>query len=231
MTRSLHSGHHMNYRDFWIVPLFILLQYLFPILAEKGIPYLLTHFFHYTLQESGRAILFQMMMFLAQVIVIAVFMGLHYADIIPAMKRRLTGVRQHMWRILVVYVVLTVLVFVYQKYVPLMSVSWHILITMALSFVTIGILTPIVEELLFRHLVIGELGKKWGFKFMAVVSILVFAFSHFLHIHSFWTLLPFIAGGVALTYVYMASRRNILVSIILHIIINSVSQILGMLGV
>ncbi|WP_241519780.1 CPBP family intramembrane glutamic endopeptidase [Staphylococcus delphini] len=101
----------------------------------------------------------------------------------------------------------------------------------SLRFVTIGILTPIVEELLFRHLIIGELGKIWGFRFMAVVSIIVFGVSHFLHFTSIWTFLPFIAGGIAMTYVYMASRRNILVAMALHIIINSVSQILGMLGI
>lgn len=34
-----------------------------------------------------------------------------------------------------------------------------------------------------------------------------------------------------MTYIYIASGRNILVAIALHIMINSVSQILSMLGI
>ena len=42
-------------------------------------------------------------------------------------------------------------------------------------FLDIVIVTPIVEELLFRHLLIHELGKKLTYGLMYVVSILMFA--------------------------------------------------------
>ena len=42
----------------------------------------------------------------------------------------------------------------------------------------IVIVTPIVEELLFRHLLIHELGKKLTYGLMYVVSILMFAGVH-----------------------------------------------------
>ncbi|HEC2158685.1 CPBP family intramembrane metalloprotease [Staphylococcus delphini] len=231
MTTLSTSGRSIQYRDFMIVPVFILVQYLFPILAEDVFPNLLKSFFDVTLQQSGRTILFNSMMFLAQVIVIILFILLHRHHMIAAIQTRLKGVREHGWRIIIVYCVLTGFILIYQRVVPLMAIWDERFITLPLSFVTIGILTPIVEELLFRHLIIGELGKIWGFRFMAVVSIIVFGVSHFLHFTSIWTFLPFIAGGIAMTYVYMASRRNILVAMALHIIINSVSQILGMLGI
>ncbi|MBZ8174494.1 CPBP family intramembrane glutamic endopeptidase [Staphylococcus delphini] len=231
MTTLSTSGRSIQYRDFMIVPVFILVQYLFPILAEDVFPNLLKSFFDVTLQQSGRTILFNSMMFLAQVIVIILFILLHRHHMIAAIQTRLKGVREHGWRIIIVYCVLTGFILIYQHVVPLMAIWDEQFITLPLSFVTIGILTPIVEELLFRHLIIGELGKIWGFRFMAVVSIIVFGVSHFLHFTSIWTFLPFIAGGIAMTYVYMASRRNILVAMALHIIINSVSQILGMLGI
>ncbi|UXS29428.1 hypothetical protein MUA33_00885 [Staphylococcus delphini] len=70
MTTLSTSGRSIQYRDFIIVPVFILVQYLFPILAEDVFPNLLKSFFDVTLQQSGRTILFNSMMFLAQVIVI-----------------------------------------------------------------------------------------------------------------------------------------------------------------
>ena len=42
-------------------------------------------------------------------------------------------------------------------------------------FLDIVIVTPIVEELLFRHLIIHELGKKLTYGAMYVVSVLIFA--------------------------------------------------------
>ena len=40
------------------------------------------------------------------------------------------------------------------------------------AFVLIVIVGPIVEELVFRHLLIGELGKKFNFIVMGVISAL-----------------------------------------------------------
>lgn len=219
------------YRDFLIVPIFILLQYLGPLLAEQTIPQWLHQGLEYELKEGGRTILFNVMMFLAQAMVLLTFIGLHRADIITAIRNRLPGLKTYALHIVIVYMLLSGFILLYQKWVPLLTISPHLYLTIPLSIITIGILTPIVEELLFRHLIIGELGKNWGYKPMAVVSVIVFGASHFLHFSSIWTFIPFIVGGIALTYVYMVSKRNILVSMVLHILINTVSQILGIIGV
>ncbi|WP_238989610.1 hypothetical protein [Staphylococcus ursi] len=70
MTTLSTSGRSIQYRDFVIAPVFILVQYLFAILAEEVFPNLLKRIFDDTLQQSGRTILFNIMMFLAQMIVI-----------------------------------------------------------------------------------------------------------------------------------------------------------------
>ncbi|EGQ1587564.1 CPBP family intramembrane metalloprotease [Staphylococcus pseudintermedius] len=230
MTTLPTAGKPIYYRDFIIVPVFILLQYTFPLLAEEVFPNLLERHFDYTLQPSGYNILFNVMMCLAQVIVIAIFMLLHRQHVVARIKTQLIGMRQHLWRIIIVYLLLVSFIFIYQRVIPPMTIQDD-LITIPLSFVTIGILTPIVEELLFRHLIIGELGKKWGFRWMAVVSIIAFGAAHFLHFTSIWTFVPYMVGGIAMTYIYIASGRNILVAIALHTMINSVSQILSMLGI
>lgn len=161
MTTLPTAGKPIYYRDFIIVPVFILLQYTFPLLAEEVFPNLLERHFDYTLQPSGYNILFNVMMCLAQVIVIAIFMLLHRQHVVARIKTQLIGMRQHLWRIIIVYLLLVSFIFIYQRVIPPMTIQDD-LITIPLSFVTIGILTPIVEELLFRHLIIGELGKKMG---------------------------------------------------------------------
>ena len=45
-------------------------------------------------------------------------------------------------------------------------------------YIDIAILTPFVEELLFRHLLIHELGKKLTYGVMYVISIVIFAGVH-----------------------------------------------------
>ncbi|WP_260815750.1 CPBP family intramembrane glutamic endopeptidase, partial [Staphylococcus pseudintermedius] len=112
-------------------------------------------------------------------IVIVIFLVLHCQHVVARIKKQLIGMRHHLLRIIIVYLLLVSFIFIYQRVIPPMTIQDD-LITLPLSFVTIGILTPIVEELLFRYLIIGELGTKWGFRWMAVVSIIAFGAAHFL---------------------------------------------------
>nr|WP_242543427.1 CPBP family intramembrane glutamic endopeptidase [Staphylococcus simulans] len=96
-------------------------------------------------------------------------------------------------------------------------------------FIDIVILTPIIEELIFRHLIIHELGKKIGYTAGAILSIIIFA-----GIHVTGAVSPFEFGvyaimAGALVFVYMYSRRNLAVSIAFHMIINGIGFI-GIVG-
>ena len=92
-------------------------------------------------------------------------------------------------------------------------------------FIDIVILTPFVEELLFRHLIIHELGKKIGYIAGAVISALVFAFVHVTSAHSPFEYGVYLIMAIALVYVYMKSGRNLAVSISLHMLINTIGFI------
>ncbi|MEJ7175461.1 CPBP family intramembrane glutamic endopeptidase, partial [Staphylococcus caprae] len=59
-------------------------------------------------------------------------------------------------------------------------------------FLDIVIVTPIVEELLFRHLLIHELGKKLTYVVMYVLSILIFASVHVTDAQSPFEIGPYI---------------------------------------
>lgn len=92
-------------------------------------------------------------------------------------------------------------------------------------FIDIVILTPFVEELIFRHLIIHELGKKITYGLATLLSIIIFASIHVINASS-----PFEIGGyliisIGLSLVYLKSGENLAVAITLHSLINFVSFI------
>ncbi|MFO3703225.1 CPBP family intramembrane glutamic endopeptidase [Staphylococcus felis] len=92
-------------------------------------------------------------------------------------------------------------------------------------FINIAILTPIMEELLFRHIIIGELGKKLGFIVMGVVSIIFFAGMHLILAVSPFEAIPYLLMATMFVVIYIKSGRNIAVSIASHMLVNTVAFI------
>ena len=75
-------------------------------------------------------------------------------------------------------------------------------------FLDIVIVTPIVEELLFRHLIIHELGKKLTYGAMYVVSVLIFAGLHVLSASSPFEVGPYLIMAIGFVVAYHYSGRN-----------------------
>ncbi|MCO4328588.1 CPBP family intramembrane glutamic endopeptidase [Staphylococcus hyicus] len=92
-----------------------------------------------------------------------------------------------------------------------------------LVFILLVILTPITEELLFRHVIIGELGKKLGVWMMGAISVLVFAMLHVAQAKSPFEILPYITMGLLFVIMYIRSNCNIAVSIALHMLVNAMA--------
>ncbi len=216
----------IRYQDFILFPLFVLLQYFSPILAEQYLPNMLSTVMNYHLTPEMQALLFNIIMFTAQLIIILLFIFLKRDSIFKHFQQSWMELHFYIKKIIFVYIIWSAFILIYQKVAPLAILDTQNYIFI-LSLLTIGGLTPIVEEILFRHLLIGELGKKWGYLTMSCVSILLFGIAHFLHFQSIWTFLPFILGGITLTYVYLTSNRNLLVVIALHMLINTISHILN----
>ena len=93
------------------------------------------------------------------------------------------------------------------------------------AFVLIVIVGPIVEELVFRHLLIGELGKKFNFIVMGVISALSFTYIHVSDAKSPFEFGAYLILAIALVYVYLKSNRNLASSISLHMLNNFISFI------
>ncbi|QQK08800.1 CPBP family intramembrane glutamic endopeptidase [Miniphocaeibacter halophilus] len=89
------------------------------------------------------------------------------------------------------------------------------------------ILAPFVEEIIFRHILIGELSKTIP-KFLAIIiSCILFAL-----IHSELTLsfIVYFLMGMAFTIIYILNKDNFIASFFYHAIHNSIA-LLAVLGI
>ena len=87
------------------------------------------------------------------------------------------------------------------------------------------IVGPIVEELVFRHILIGELGKKFNFIVMGIISAVLFTYIHVTDAKSPFEFGAYFILAIALVSVYLISKRNLAASISLHMLNNLVSFI------
>ncbi|MGL4624431.1 MAG: lysostaphin resistance A-like protein [Culicoidibacterales bacterium] len=96
-----------------------------------------------------------------------------------------------------------------------------------LTTITVVILAPFVEEIVFRYLLIKGLKKYlplWG---AGVISVLVFATIHVLQAGDFINIIPYLALGAGLTIAYLRTN-NIMVSIALHFIQNLIAVLISL---
>lgn len=88
--------------------------------------------------------------------------------------------------------------------------------------ITTVIFAPFIEELVFRHILIGKLSGTIPTIGAAAISIALFAFIHSGFSISF---LSYISGSIILALVYIKSGKNVVVSIIYHMIWNLLATI------
>lgn len=102
-------------------------------------------------------------------------------------------------------------------------------IPLILSFVMMAIYAPIIEELTFRHAIIGNINRHNTFLLIVatITSVLLFDFLHVIHLPEFWYYLPM---AVLLTAMYWRYDRNVCASIIFHSFFNSAGFLLMVTG-
>lgn len=91
--------------------------------------------------------------------------------------------------------------------------------TLALEFFVTVLLVPIGEELLFRGIIQGELGKAFSPRLTVALTTLLFAVFHLNLIQASYVLI----AGFVLSYVYQLTR-NILIPIALHMVFNFIGS-------
>ncbi|MGL6056904.1 MAG: lysostaphin resistance A-like protein [Culicoidibacterales bacterium] len=96
-----------------------------------------------------------------------------------------------------------------------------------ISTITIVILAPFVEEIVFRYLLIRGLKKYIPVWAAATISIVVFALIHVLQASDFINIIPYLALGAGLTLAYIRTD-NIMVPIALHFIQNFIAVLISL---
>lgn len=94
-----------------------------------------------------------------------------------------------------------------------------------LLFFTLVILTPIVEELVFRKALFGLVEPKFGSIAAVISSGLIFGLMHVLAYGDFIQSIPYIGMGIVFGYMYHYSGKNIIVTMTMHAINNLVAFI------
>ena len=98
-----------------------------------------------------------------------------------------------------------------------------------LSFVMMAIYAPIIEELTFRHAIIGwvDPDNKTLLWIMTVISIVLFDMIHVMHPPEFFYYLPL---SIILTTIYQRHQQNVWASILFHAFFNAMGFLFILLG-
>ncbi|UEX90525.1 CPBP family intramembrane glutamic endopeptidase [Staphylococcus ratti] len=97
------------------------------------------------------------------------------------------------------------------------------------NFLLIVLLGPIVEEIFFRHILIGELGKKFNFIVMSLISVILFSAIHLVSFSNWVDIFDYLIIAIPLVFLYMKYSRNLGVAIAYHMLNNLVSFLISVL--
>ena len=91
------------------------------------------------------------------------------------------------------------------------------------TLLVFGILGPILEEIIFRHILINRFSHYIGTAIASIISILIFTFLHTNQLSDYAFYLP---GAVILTIAYLISKRSLAYVIAIHMLNNCLGFIL-----
>lgn len=224
------------WRDLWLVPIvfvgiivFTILQML--ICANMGVK----------LNENTMTPMSALGQMNAYIVVLLVYYYFHYAHMPYKLKAGYDYVKKH-WLFLFIMLLLAMgLESLYNQLMAMLPQGigfeetqneqelnglFTNLSFLPFSFLFVVVLAPVVEELFFRRILIGELGKKFNFKVMGVLSAIGFAGMHVMGASSPLEFGSYFIIAIVLVYVYFKSGKNTAATIAIHMSNNLVSYII-----
>ncbi|EKU47450.1 CPBP family intramembrane glutamic endopeptidase [Staphylococcus massiliensis] len=228
------------WRDLWIVPLYFVLSFLLPFIF--AIIYTLTHpvDINHIEQEIPES-LFIYSSLISLALVLLTYYLMHIKGFFTRSINGIKSVKHFVLLIIIGYLGIMAYNMFSGWFMELMPEHLQVkdslnqqLIEQSFEerslwpalFVDIVLLAPIIEELIFRHVLIGELGKKLNFKVMSVVSVIGFTALHVIGGTSPLEFIFYIGMAAIIVYVYNKSGRNLAISIALHMLNNFISYII-----
>ncbi|MGR5982387.1 lysostaphin resistance A-like protein [Bacillus cereus] len=95
-------------------------------------------------------------------------------------------------------------------------------IPLIFTLLVFGILGPILEEIIFRHIILNRFSNYIGTAIASIISILIFTLMHTNQLSDIAIYLP---GAVILTAAYLISNRSLAYVIAIHMLNNSITFI------
>lgn len=95
-----------------------------------------------------------------------------------------------------------------------------------LMFVVVVLMGPLVEEYIFRHILIGKLSRRWRIEWLMVpITAVLFAGIHFLGGGdlSLQTIVPYLSQGLVMGAFYVLMRKSFFMVYLLHAFNNFVA--------
>ncbi|SDI91484.1 CPBP family intramembrane glutamic endopeptidase [Natribacillus halophilus] len=92
--------------------------------------------------------------------------------------------------------------------------------------VTVALIGPIIEEIVFRQAIFGHLYRKMNFFWAGLISSVIFAVIHL----DFSHMLVYMVLGFLFAYLYALSKR-IIVPILAHVLMNAFASLPVLLGI
>ncbi|MGV3243379.1 CPBP family intramembrane glutamic endopeptidase [Staphylococcus sp. 11261D007BR] len=219
-------SNKVSWRDLWAFPLYIIGE---PIVGR--LMHLLFPINPLTINLSS---------ILTAILLIAFLMWSHRRDVAECITYHIRDLKKYIGWIIVAYILYIIangLAFSAMQWLP---EKWQFTETsnqdslkilfenptiLPIVFINIAILSPICEELLFRQILIGELGKKFGRVTMGIISIVFFASMHLSLAQSPFEAVPYLLMGIMFVVLYLRSGCNVAVSITSHILMNTIAFI------
>ncbi|MFE7695658.1 CPBP family intramembrane glutamic endopeptidase, partial [Bacillus tropicus] len=97
-------------------------------------------------------------------------------------------------------------------------------IPLIFSLLVFGILGPILEEIVFRHILLNRFSHYIGTAIASIISIIIFTV---LHTNQLSDIAIYLPGSVILTAAYLISKRSIAYVMAIHMLNNCITFILN----
>lgn len=101
-----------------------------------------------------------------------------------------------------------------------------------LAILIVVVFGPFVEELVFRHILIGKLSTKYPTWLTTIVSVLCFGLIHMKHLSlkGFTEISSYFVVGAVLSVLYLKKDKNVTYPLAAHVLNNLVSVLLSLAG-
>ena len=235
MERTKYRFKDIVWKDFSLIAILIVSMIVFTLV---GIFFSFVYVDHLT--EKIVIKLSVEIQLLSYVVTVFSFYFLHIKDFKMHLKKNTAFIKQHYLFLITVTIIMMICSAIYNMTMQMLpddigfNETQNELELMNLfdqpsflpfTFLLIVIGAPLVEEIFFRHLLIGELGKKFNAIVMGVISAILFSLMHLMGAESPFEIGSYIILAIAMVYAYIKSGFKLIASVSIHMLNNLISFI------